>query len=82
MARITAQQRRIQAAQRRQVRFEALVRRRFGNNASTNPNNVDAGVSYYTPPQPEGAVVAPRESIAIPNQPMARVFRGRVVYYA
>ena len=82
MARQTAAQRRAAAAARREARFENLVRRRFGNNASTNPNNVNAGVSYYTPPSPDGAVTAPRDPVAIPNQPRARIFRGRIVYYS
>lgn len=86
MARQTAAQRRAAAAARREARFENLVRKRFGNNASTNPNNVNAGFTtqYYTPPQPEGATVAPRERVEyqVPNQPRAIIFRGRIVYTA
>jgi hypothetical protein len=81
MARLTAAQRRQAAAQRKEARFEALVKKKFGYNASANPNNVNAGVTYYTPPQPEGAVTAPRDTIVIQNQPQASfVFRGRIIY--
>ena len=81
-AQIRAAEARAAAAARKEARFQALVTKRFGSNASTNPNNVNAGVTYYTPPQPEGAVVAPRDPVAIPNQPQATIFRGRIVYYA
>lgn len=55
------------AAQRRQAQFQALVRRRFGSNSSTNPRAVNT--------RPAGAVVAPRP-------PSVALFRGRLVYYA
>ena len=61
MARVTT------PAQRREAQFQALVRTRFGNNASTNRRLVN--------PQPAGQAVAPRE-------PKVALFRGRLVYYA
>lgn len=59
--------RRLTPAQVREAQFQALVRRRFGNNASTDRSKVNA--------QPPGAVVAPRE-------PKVALFRNRLVYYA